>query len=167
MGPRAPTPHGRGGASLAAGRVARWEEFQEAWGALVEASRSPKTFVVVEGERDRRSVRRLGLAGEVVLLHRGQPVRLVAHDLARRARRVILLTDWDAQGGRLAHLLAEFLKAMPLELDLEHRRQLARLLRGELTHVEGLYGWARRTAEALGEPLEPWLDRLEAETSAR
>ena len=140
-----------------ANRVALWPDFQKLWVDLVESSRAAGTFVVVEGERDRRSVRRLGVEGEVVLVHHGRPLNQVANELAERARRVIVLTDWDSEGGQLARRLQDFLRAMPLELDLDTRRRLATLLRGELTHVEGLYGWARRTSEAAGHPIEQWL----------
>lgn len=143
------------------GRLALWPEFQELWERLVEASREPGSYVVVEGERDRRAVRRLGLDGEVLLVHHGSTLSGVAHQLSERARRVIVLTDWDAEGGHLAHRLGEFLGPMAIELDLDTRRRLSRLLRGELTHVEGLYGWARRTAEAAGAPIELWLQTLE------
>lgn len=132
------------------------------WERLVEACRAPGTILVVEGERDRRAVRRLGVDGPVRLVHRGATLSGVAHRLAEEARCVIVLTDWDVEGGHLAHRLTEFLQSMPLTLDLDTRRRLARLLRGELTHVEGLYGWARRTAEAAGTPIEAWLQTFDA-----
>ncbi|HEY6239160.1 MAG TPA: toprim domain-containing protein [Thermoplasmata archaeon] len=144
-------------------RTALWPEFQELWGRLVLESRIPGTVVVVEGVRDRRSLARLGVNSRVVVLHHGRPLSGVAHELAGNARRVIVLTDWDTEGGHLARRLKEFLEAMPLELDTDFRRRLARLLRGELVHVEGLAGWARRTAEAVGTPLESWLAELDAE----
>ena len=133
------------------------DEFLELWARLNSESRLPGTAVVVEGERDRRSLRRLGLAGTIVLVHRGDSLAGVAHRLAQRSRRVITLTDWDREGGRLAHRLKEFLESESLSFDLDYRRRLARILRGELVHVEGLYGWARRLAEGRGAPLEHFL----------
>jgi 5S rRNA maturation endonuclease (ribonuclease M5) len=70
---------------------------------------------------------------------------------------VIVLTDWDREGGQLARRLREFLDAEQVPLDLEYRRRLARVLRGELAQVEGLYGWARRLAERQGRSLEQLL----------
>jgi 5S rRNA maturation endonuclease (ribonuclease M5) len=110
---------------------------------------------------------KLGVGGRVVILHRGRPVSEVAHLVALDARRVIVLTDWDAKGGRLAQKLKEFLESMPLELDLDTRRRLARVLRGELVHVEGIAGWARRTAEQLNVPLEQWLAEIESDVARR
>jgi 5S rRNA maturation endonuclease (ribonuclease M5) len=149
------------------GRQEVWPDFLELWAELVEASRSPTTVIVVEGERDRASLAKLSVGGRVVVLHRGTSVSAVAHLLSRDARRVIVLTDWDAQGGRLAQKLREFLESMPLELDLDTRRRLARVLRGELVHVEGIAGWARRTAEQLNVPLEQWLAEIEADVARK
>jgi 5S rRNA maturation endonuclease (ribonuclease M5) len=130
------------------------EEFVKLWQRLRGASAEPGTVVVVEGERDRRSIQRLGISGVVVTVHHGRTISETAQTLLHRAHRVVILTDWDTEGGHLAHRLAEFLKPERLELDLETRRQLARILRGELVHVEGLYGWARRLAESEGDSIE-------------
>ncbi len=129
-----------------------FESFVELWGRLLSEVDGERTVLVVEGERDRRSVRRLGWSGPVVVVHRGRPLSATASSLAGRS--VIVLTDWDAEGGRLARRLADFLATDGGRLDLEYRRRLARVLRGELTHLEGLFGWARRQAERRGESIE-------------
>jgi 5S rRNA maturation endonuclease (ribonuclease M5) len=137
--------------------VAALGEFRELWGKLLGESEEAGTVVVVEGERDRRSLRRLGLEGPIVLVHRGETLSGTAHRLLRHSRRVIVLTDWDNEGGQLARRLKEFLEAERLELDLDYRRRFARILRGELVHVEGLHGWARRLAERQGGSLDQFL----------
>ena len=118
---------------------------------------------MVEGERDRRSLRRLGLKGTILLVHRGRTLSETAHHLAETARHVIILTDWDTEGGHLAQRLKEFLGSGRHGPDLDHRRRLAHVLRGELVHVEGLYGWAARTAEKGNRSLVQLLDAAEAE----
>jgi 5S rRNA maturation endonuclease (ribonuclease M5) len=130
------------------------EEFLRLWDRLRADSSEHGTVVVVEGARDLASLRRLGLPGPVVKLHHGRALSGTAHDLVGRSRRVIVLTDWDTEGGHLAQRLREFLEAERLVLDLEYRRRLARIVRGELVHVEGLYGWARRLAERSGHTLD-------------
>jgi 5S rRNA maturation endonuclease (ribonuclease M5) len=132
-------------------------EFLQLWERLRSESAQPGTVVVVEGERDRRSLRRLGLPGPIVKVHRGLGLAGTAHGLVGGSRKVIVLTDWDTEGGHLARRLREFLEAEALTLDLEYRRRLARIVRGELVHVEGLYGWARRIAERNGRSLEDLL----------
>lgn len=140
-------PHEDGGADA-------FPEFVELWPKLVGEGRSPGTVAVVEGERDRRSLRRLGWSGPIVAVHQGRTLSEVAQSLVSAHRRVIVLTDWDTEGGHLARRLKEFLEPEHLELDLESRRRLARVLRGEVVHVEGLHGWARRNAERQGLPLD-------------
>jgi 5S rRNA maturation endonuclease (ribonuclease M5) len=140
------------------GSTATLERFVEQWQRLRSASAQPGTVVLVEGERDRRAVRRLGLPGAVETLHAGRSLSETAHALVQHGRRIVVLTDWDNEGGHLAHRIGDFLKAERLELDLDTRRRLALILRGELVHVEGLYGWARRLAESAGESIEQRLD---------
>jgi len=140
---------GRERDSVSVGRdpVALFEGFWELWSRFLQESRAPGTVVVVEGERDRRALRRLGVKGAIVLVHRGRTISETANVLSSTARHVIILTDWDTEGGHLAQRLREFLGGGRPGPDLEYRRRLARILRGELVHVEGLYGWATRTGE--------------------
>jgi 5S rRNA maturation endonuclease (ribonuclease M5) len=130
-----------------------FDEFLALWEKFLAEANDPATVTVVEGERDRRSLRRLGLTGPIAIVHRGRSLAATALALSR-SRRVILLTDWDTEGGHLAQRLREHLEAGTPALDLDYRRRLAHLLRGELAHVEGLYGWARRSAERYRRPLE-------------
>jgi 5S rRNA maturation endonuclease (ribonuclease M5) len=138
-------------------RLSIWPEFLDLWESLCLESARPGTTVLVEGERDRGSVRALGLPGRVTLLHQGRTLSQLAQDLDRPGERVIVLTDWDVEGGHLAHRVSELLKAGPVNLDLDYRRRLGHILRGEVAHVEGLAGWARRMAETVGAPLEHFL----------
>ncbi len=141
--------------------AALFDEFWELWVRLQGDSQVPGTVVVVEGDRDRRALRRLGVRGPIVLVHRGRTISETAQHLAATARHVIILTDWDAEGGHLAQRLKEFLGVGRSGPDLEHRRRLARVLRGELAHVEGLYGWAQRAAEKGNRPLGQLLELAE------
>lgn len=136
-----------------------FDRFVDVWLRLLNEEDDGRSVVVVEGERDRLSVRRLGWTGPVKAIHEGRTLSRTAHELVLGRGKAILLTDWDAEGGHLAHRLKEFLEAEALELDLDYRREFARILRGELVHVEGLYGWARRQAESAGLSIEWVLDR--------
>ncbi len=131
-----------------------FEEFLDLWATFKADSEEARSVVVVEGERDRRALRRLGLEGRILLVHRGETIAQTAQRLVGQNRRVIVLTDWDSEGGQFARRLREFLEAERVDLDLEYRRRFARILRGELVHVEGLYGWARRLAERQGTTIE-------------
>jgi len=155
--------NGRGTVASSRDPAAVFDDFWELWTRLQGDSRAPGTVVVVEGERDRRALRRLGLEGPVVLVHRGRTLSEIAQDLSATAKRVIILTDWDTEGGHLAQRLREFLGEGRAGPDLEHRRRLARALRGELVHVEGLYGWAAHTAEKAHRSLGQMIEAVGAE----
>jgi 5S rRNA maturation endonuclease (ribonuclease M5) len=134
-----------------------WEGFLKLWEEFLSGVNDDSTVVVVEGERDRRSLHLLGVSGRVVLLHSGRGLSRLTRALTQPGQRVIVLTDWDREGGHLAHRLAELLTAEGVRVDVEFRRRLARTLHGEVAHVEGLAGWARRSAERAGAPLDHWL----------
>jgi 5S rRNA maturation endonuclease (ribonuclease M5) len=140
--------------TVPAGRTDVWPEFVRLFARLREENETGVAVVVVEGEHDRRALRALGLGGRIILVHGGGPLSALASRLARGGAKVVVLTDWDTEGGHLARKLKEFLEAEAVGLDLEYRRKFARLLRGELVHVEGLDGWARRTAEEAGAPID-------------
>jgi 5S rRNA maturation endonuclease (ribonuclease M5) len=133
-----------------------WEEFRTVWEEFLVRANDPATVVVVEGVRDRKSLQRLGVTGRVVLLHAGRGLSQLTRTLARPGQCVVVLTDWDREGGHLAHRLTELLAAEGVEVDGEFRRKLSRAFRGEVAHVEGLAGWAYRSAERAGAPLEHW-----------
>jgi 5S rRNA maturation endonuclease (ribonuclease M5) len=139
-----------------------WPAFLRAWEGFLQETSEEGTTVLVEGERDRAALRRLGVRGPIALVHRGQSLSALSHDLARDHRRVIVLTDWDLEGGQIAHRLEKLLANDSVAVDLDFRRRFAILLRGELTHVEGLFGWARRTAENAGAPLDHFVNPSDA-----
>ena len=146
----------------------RLEEFVEVWAELRDEAQSPGAVILVEGEKDRRALVRLGVAAPVALVHRGQPLPALAHAVARAHERAIVLTDWDRKGGQLAERLTDLLEGVAVHVDLEFRQRLARVLRGEVVHVEGLYRWANHLAEATRLSLAPLLEeRGEGDRSAR
>lgn len=132
------------------------EEFVGLWKELLRDASERGTAVLVEGERDERSLRALGISGRIVRLHRGQPLSELARDLAKECRRVIVLTDWDSAGGALAQKCKDLLSGV-LRVDLEHRRRIALAVRGEVVHVEGLRHWAGRLADRSGASLSDYL----------
>ena len=110
--------------------------------ALIEANRT--TPVIVEGERDVRSLRALGLEGEVIPLNAGVPLFNLAESLSRRHTRAIILTDWDHRGGHLARLLRDALEANQVRFDTDFRARLTLLCRKDIKDVEGLAGFVER-----------------------
>jgi len=117
------------------------EERYEAIERVLEdlAARNEEGPIVVEGERDFLALRALGIGGAIVTLHRGVSVLRLCEDLAADGRAVIILTDWDLKGGRLAKALREGLAANGVRYDDALRARLAVLTRGTITEVEDLH----------------------------
>ncbi len=86
--------------------------------------------IIVEGRNDVAALESLGVGGQHLLINTGQPLEARMDAIAEEAAacgwpRVILLTDWDRTGGRLAGRLQRGLAArVPLDIDL--RKRLAR-----------------------------------------
>lgn len=94
--------------------------------------------VIVEGRKDERALREMGLSGTVLRLDTGKSVFNFCEGLRGEYDRVIILTDWDRRGGRLARALREGLMANGISYDVELRKQIAFLARKEVKDVEGL-----------------------------
>lgn len=115
------------------------ERFEEIRRTLEElAAKNEDSPIVVEGERDVQALRALGVGGRIITLHRGVPVLRLCEELAREAREVIILTDWDLKGGRLAKALREGFAANGVRYDEAPRARLAVLTRSSVNAVEDL-----------------------------
>jgi len=121
-----------------------YEDLLEVIAELTEANREAP--VIVEGERDVRSLRALGLDGEIVLLNSGIPIFNLAESLSRGHSEAIILTDWDHRGGQLCRLLRDALEANGVRHDVDLRARLTLLCRKEIKDVESLAGYVERLA---------------------
>jgi 5S rRNA maturation endonuclease (ribonuclease M5) len=92
--------------------------------------------VLVEGKRDVETLRRLGVGGQIVTLHRGKGLYEVAAELDR-AEAVVLLLDWDARGEQQLKSLTRYLET-DWESHLHIRRRFRELLGDTVVEVEHL-----------------------------
>lgn len=111
---------------------------------LVEENRTAP--VIVEGARDLRSLRELGVAGEVFSLNTGISVFNFVETLGARHHEAIVLTDWDRRGGQLCRLLRDALEANGMRPDVELRARLTFLCRKDIKDVESLAAFVERLA---------------------
>lgn len=82
--------------------------------------------VLVEGKRDEKALKELGVVGKLVQSQK-RSLDAIAEELARsRPRRVIILTDPDREGGKIAARIASLLEQYGTHPDLRYRK-LARL----------------------------------------
>lgn len=123
----------------------------------IEAS-SRKGVVLVEGRRDERALRELGIGGEIVVMNQGLSLLALCEELSCGYHHVAVLVDWDPKGEELARKLRGALTRGGLEFDLSIRDELRVIARGSIHAVEELSAFHRRvraSAEAKGPPLNP------------
>lgn len=118
------------------------DALEELVSSLVEASKEG-TAIVVEGERDERSLRELGVTGPILRAARW-PALEVAEEAALEYGNVIILTDWDRGGEELARRMEGHLRSAGARVDLETRERLKRMVRREIKDVESLSGFVER-----------------------
>ena len=99
--------------------------------------------IIVEGDRDRRSLRALEVRGEILSLNRGIAIFALCESLARRHREAIIMTDWDERGGRLARQLRDGLSANGVRYDDQLRARLTHLCKKDIKDVESLHAFVR------------------------
>ena len=117
----------------------RLEKLDKLLAELAEASLA--TPIIVEGKRDTKALRALGIEGTILELNVGKGVVDFCEGVARSHREVILLTDWDAKGGTLFRALADSLKSLGVKVDGDFRRELAGLAKKGAKDVEGVPGF--------------------------
>lgn len=57
--------------------------------------------VLVEGEKDLKALRELGLVGEIIIVQSGKKISALCDFIAENYREIIILTDWDRKGWQL------------------------------------------------------------------
>ena len=120
----------------------RLEQLTETLKDLREKNR--QIPIVVEGIKDVASLERLGIVGKVLSLNAGLSILQFAELRLSEFHEVIILTDWDRTGGRLARLLSQALEANDRKFDLEFRKKLSRLCKKDIKDVEGLADYLDR-----------------------
>jgi 5S rRNA maturation endonuclease (ribonuclease M5) len=91
--------------------------------------------VLVEGQRDEKALRKLGLRGRIATI---SSVRRRGIRAFGDSRNVILLTDLDREGAVLTSRYLKELSHEGLCISLSERRRLKHASRGVFLHVENL-----------------------------
>ena len=99
--------------------------------------------ILVEGLRDRDSMKSLGIEGNIVMTSQ-EPLFNLAERVSRQSMDVIVLTDWDERGEEVARNVDAYLKSNGSRPDLEPRKKLRFLTKKEVKDVESLHGYIVR-----------------------
>ncbi len=116
---------------------------------LIERSR--EVPIVVEGEKDRRALRAIGVSGEIIKINQGISLMRLAENIAAYHNEVVILTDWDRKGDELAYELSRLFDAVGLKYDLSFRDGLVELVRQEVKDVESLDSYFAKSDEESSE----------------
>ena len=108
---------------------------------------------IVEGKRDEYALRKLGFKGKIVALRKlNRSLDSIVESLSSEER-IIILTDFDDEGEELAVRLYRAFKSRNVEIDLETRRKLSSLLKGEIKGLEELEPLISRISQQFKIPL--------------
>jgi 5S rRNA maturation endonuclease (ribonuclease M5) len=113
----------------------RAERLRQVLEALYEVN---KRFpVIVEGKRDSMALKKLGLAGEIIILHSGKGLYEFCEDIAGRFSKVVILLDWDNKGESLFRQVSGNLKGHWEEFSA-FRGILKILCQKDIKDIEGI-----------------------------
>ena len=121
------------------------EALEELISALKEAS-DRGAVIIVEGMRDEKALRALGIEGPVIMASR-RPALDLAERAARRYSEVVILTDWDEKGDEIAYNLKRHLRSAGARFDVDIRGRLRRLVKKEIKDVESLSRYVEKMRE--------------------
>ena len=93
--------------------------------------------VIVEGMNDKAALRRLGLKGKILSFKSSGQTLLDFVD-GIGSKRVLVLTDFDKEGHEVAARITEELEHQGVKVEMSLRRQLAAMVKPEITKVEEL-----------------------------
>jgi 5S rRNA maturation endonuclease (ribonuclease M5) len=94
--------------------------------------------VLVEGKRDATALRGLGYSGPVFTVSVLTSSTVARERLRKQVTKMIVLTDLDSEGRRLASRYIKFLSQEGIAASLAQRRRLSKASRGVFLHIENL-----------------------------
>jgi len=85
--------------------IERAGRLRDVFEALYEVN---KRFpVIVEGKKDAIALKKLGLIGEIIILHSGKNLYEFCEDIVAKFSKVVILLDWDAKGENLYKVIGK------------------------------------------------------------
>jgi len=133
------------------GYVRRLEEILRLLEKLKERM-ADGALVIVEGQKDVESLRKLGAVGKILpAKSSGKSLLDTLIEIERReAKEAILLMDFDRRGREWTMRLARHLEAMKIKPNLTFWRQLLGLAGRDVKDIESLAGYIETLSEKIG-----------------
>jgi len=117
------------------GDLERASRLREVLETLYEINK--KVPVIVEGKRDSVALRKLGLMGEIITLHRGVSLYDFCEEISESYEKVVILLDWDDKGESLNKELNRNLKGLWEEFSA-FREIFKILCQKDIKDIEGI-----------------------------
>ncbi|MEM2924266.1 MAG: DNA primase [Methanocellales archaeon] len=100
-------------------------------------------IILVEGKKDERALRDLGIEGMVVVASH-YPLLQISDKMANDGVEIVLLTDWDKKGDLIAEKISTYLSALGRNVNLRIRTKLGDLIKKDVKEVENLPSYIAR-----------------------
>jgi len=124
------------------------EQIEELLSELRECS-AQGAPILVEGADDERTMRELGMEGRIFRVSGSSKTLLNFLEGLTDFKQIIILTDFDRAGDKLAKFCAEHLKRLGVEPVVEFRGKLKAILHKHVKDIEGLARFLRGQRIAL------------------
>lgn len=95
-------------------------------------------IILVEGKRDKNSLRKLGIKGKIELVTH-HPLTEICEKIAACGKKVVILTDWDRRGIILEKKISEHLEHYGIKIERQLRKRILSLVQKDIKDVESLY----------------------------
>jgi len=119
------------------------EQVEELLDELRECS-SGGVPILVEGADDEKALRKLDVKEKIFRISSGSKTLLNFLESLAGFEQIIILTDFDRAGDKLAEFCAEHLRRLGVEPITDIREKLKTLLRKDVKDIQGLAGFMRR-----------------------
>ncbi|MFO8109575.1 MAG: toprim domain-containing protein [Thermoplasmata archaeon] len=130
----------------------RLEGVVEILGIIREKNEDYNIPIIVEGKNDVEALRQLNFSGKVIRIKKRRSVFHIIESLRGDYDEVIVMTDWDKTGGRLAYRIKKACEANEIKCYMDYRREIIKYVKKDIKDVEGLPKFIRRMkAEVPGE----------------
>jgi 5S rRNA maturation endonuclease (ribonuclease M5) len=120
----------------------------------LKSESSSDVLVVVEGEKDAKALRSMGIESEILTIksHGKNLVDVIDEISSAGNREIILLMDFDRRGRELTKRLTKILGGMKVKLNLNFWREFSSLLNNDLKDVEGMVKYIETLKRKSGKP---------------
>jgi 2,5-diamino-6-(ribosylamino)-4(3H)-pyrimidinone 5'-phosphate reductase len=105
--------------------------------------------ILVEGADDEKTLRELGMEGHILRVSNSSKTLLNFLEGLTGFKQIIILTDFDRAGDKLAKFCAQHLKRLGVKPVVEFREKLKAILHRDVKDIEGLARFLRGRQIAL------------------